>query len=226
MDLSTQFEKEWYNRLAPVLTSSYMERVFSYIKNRSDLKKKIQPSSEDVFKAFRLTPFKDVKVVIIGMEPYGKKYGSGLAYGASESVVQLPKCLENIFAEVEKNTGIVNINPDESLETWAQQGVLLLNSSLTTEEYAPGLHHTMWQPFTKQVLKVLSTSQAGIVYILWGEAKMYLEDIFKPSNFIITGEHPSKKEFIGCEHFTKTNEILTEVAKGLDKKPEDFIIKW
>jgi len=226
MDLSSQFEKEWYNRLAPILTSSYMERIFAYVKNRSELKKKIHPSSEDVFKAFRLTPFKDVKVVIIGMEPYGKKYGSGLAYGANDSVVRLPDCLFNIFAEVERSTGIMNINPDESLETWAKQGVLLLNGSLTTEEFSPGFHHTMWQPFTKQVLKILSTSQAGVVYILWGEAKIYLEDIFKSSNFIITGVSPSEKEFIGCEHFIKTNEILTEVAISLDKKPNDFIIKW
>jgi len=168
-----------------------------------------------------------VKIVILGNSiSCAPKTANGLAYGGKEEALQLPHALKAIWKEVEEDTGEFILSPDYTLEDWARQGVLLLNTSLTSEERDVEGHERMWDHFIKEVLVSMNKELAGVVYLLWGDhAKSYIPQIQKETNFILTADHPDG-EFVGCKHFTKANEILTEVAKSLDKAPEDFIIKW
>jgi uracil-DNA glycosylase len=226
------FGKSWYNALKPVLQSEYFNKLTWYIKERLRLRKQIYPSSDSVWKAFRLTPLEDVKIVILGQDPYHTPgMATGLAFGVPDSCIKLPPSLRNILKEVEEDLGEMRLSPDITLESWAKQGVLLINTALTVEKGDPGCHADMWRHFTQNVLKTLSEERAAVVYLLWGaHAKSYIPHIQKESNFILTAAHPSPfsahKGWFGCKHFTKANEILTEVAKSLDKDPEDYIIKW
>jgi len=226
------FGKSWYLGLKPVIDSVYFNKVTWYIKERLRLKKQIYPSSSNIWRAFKLTPLEDVKVVIIGQDPYHTPgMATGLAFGVLDSCVRLPPSLKNILKEVEEDTGNLNLSPDTTLESWARQGVLLINTALTVEKGDPGCHADVWRHFTENVLRVLSEEKAAIVYLLWGaHAKSYIPHIQKESNFILTAAHPSPfsayKGFFGCKHFSKCNEILIEVAKGLDKNAEDYKIKW
>ena len=183
------------------------------------------PIKQEVFNAIKLTPYKDVKVVIVGQDPY---HGVGEAHGLSFSVLceKLPPSLQNIYKELYTDLGI---EPSKSgnLTCWAKEGVLLLNSVLTVRKDSPASHKDLgWQDFTDEIIKRLEEKDDVIVYILWGNfAKSKKSLITNPKHFVIESAHPSpfsaRYGFFGSKPFSKTNEILK--SNGL--KPINWIIK-
>jgi uracil-DNA glycosylase len=184
----------------------------------------VYPKPSDVFNAFNLTPFNEVKVVILGQDPY---HGANQAYGLSFSVqkgVAVPPSLKNIYKELQADILGFNIPSHGDLSSWAKQGVLLLNVTLTVRANEPGSHQKMgWEQFTDNAIKALSAEKSGLVFILWGrhaQAKASLIDSGK--HLVLTATHPSPfsayNGFFGCKHFSKANAYL--LTKG--EKP----INW
>ncbi len=178
----------------------------------------VYPEGKNIFNAFACTPFDKVKVVIIGQDPY---HGPGQAHGLSFSVqdgIQKPPSLQNIFKELHDDIG-KPIPVSGNLESWAKQGVLLLNATLTVRANQAGSHQKHgWEQFTDTVIQTLSEQKTGIVFLLWGsfaQAKSMLIDTSK--HYILKAAHPSPlssyKGFFGCRHFSKTNEILQSIGK-------------
>lgn len=182
--------------------------------------KTIYPKPADIFRAFELTPFDQVKVVILGQDPY---HGPGQAHGLCFSVqdeITPPPSLKNIYKEIESDIGIKKDFEKGNLEDWAQQGVFLLNAILTVERAKPASHHKKgWEEFTDYVIKKLSDERENLVFILWGNyarGKVGLIDFEK--HLILESPHPSpfsaNNGFFGCKHFSKANEYLKEHGKG------------
>ncbi len=179
----------------------------------SSQKKKIHPSSKDIFRAFELTSFKNVKIIILGQDPYhGPNQANGLAFSVN-SEVRFPPSLLNIFKEYSKDLNLP-IPIDGNLSAWAERGVLLLNSILTVESGSPGSHKDFgWEQFTNQIIKALSDKKSNLVFILWGayaQSKKILIDSSK--HLIIASPHPSPlsahRGFFGSKPFSKTNDYL------------------
>ncbi len=178
----------------------------------------IYPPGKSIFSAFNQTPFNNVKVVIIGQDPY---HGAGQAHGLCFSVpegIRQPPSLKNIFKEIHNDLGI-HLPKTGNLEKWAQQGVLLLNATLTVRASQAGSHQSKgWETFTDVVIKKISDQKENIVFLLWGnyaQAKQELIDISK--HYILKAAHPSPfsayRGFFGCRHFSKANHILKELGK-------------
>ena len=175
--------------------------------------KTIYPCRENLFNALKLTPYKDVKVVIVGQDPY---HGEGEAHGLSFSVqegIKIPPSLKNIYKEIADDLGIIEPNSGD-LTKWAKRGVLLLNSSLTVVKDSPNSHKDLgWYRFTDYVIKVLNAKDEPVVFILWGNfAKSKAVFITNPKHLVITSPHPSpfsaNSGFFGSKPFSKTNEFL------------------
>ena len=191
----------------------------------SEQGKKIVPKREDVFKAFDLTSIDDVKVVILGQDPYPQiinkvPVAHGLAF--SSNVEQFrPKSLENIFKEIEDSVfdgfDLNIVSRSVNLEDWARQGVLLLNTSLTTFVNEPGAHIHLWKKFTLRVIEYLNEYRSGLIFCLWGNhAKGYAKYINKDSHYILESGHPSplsanKGYWFGNKHFKELNTILEKL---------------
>lgn len=218
----------------PIIESSWkrvLELEFSkpYFKNLKSflLQEKatniIFPKGSNIFKAFELTPFEAVKVVILGQDPY---HGDGQAHGLCFSVpkgVAKPPSLQNIFKEINQDTGI-SIPNHGNLEKWARQGVFLLNATLTVRKQSPGSHQNQgWETFTDEVIKAISLQKTGVVFLLWGKyAQNKIPLIDSSKHLILTATHPSPmsvfRGFFGCKHFSKTNDYL--------KKNNQTTIDW
>ena len=176
-------------------------------------KKTIHPSSKDIFRAFEFTSFKNVRVIILGQDPYhSPNQANGLAFSVN-SKVRFPPSLLNIFKEYSTDLNLP-IPTDGDLSAWADQGVLLLNSILTVESGSPGSHKDFgWEEFTNQIIKALSDKKSNLVFILWGayaQSKKILIDTSK--HLIIATPHPSPlsahRGFFGSKPFSKTNDYL------------------
>ncbi len=179
----------------------------------SQQKKKIYPSREDIFRAFELTSFKDVKIIILGQDPYhGPNQANGLAFSVNKEI-RIPPSLSNIFKEYSSDLNIP-VPIDGNLSAWAKKGVLLLNSILTVESGSPGSHKDFgWELFTNQIIKALSDKKLNLVFILWGayaQSKKTLIDSSK--HLIIESPHPSPlsahRGFFGSKPFSKANDYL------------------
>lgn len=217
----------WKDVLASELKSPYfidIKRMLKMQINQDNTKHQhpnILPPPNLTFEAFKLTPFDEIKAVILGQDPYHKR---GQAMGLSFSVpsgVALPPSLVNIFKELKDDLGISMNNGD--LSSWARQGVLLLNSILSVEEGRAGSHARIgWQTFTDAVISAISREKSGIVFMLWGNyAKSKAELIDASKHLVLIAAHPSplaRGKFFGCKHFSKTNDYL----KTLGKEP----INW
>ena len=175
--------------------------------------KTIHPSTKDIFRAFELTSFKNVRIIILGQDPYhGPNQANGLAFSVN-SEVRFPPSLLNIFKEYSTDLNLP-IPTDGNLSTWAERGVLLLNSILTVESGSPGSHKDFgWEEFTNQIIKALSDKKSNLVFILWGsyaQSKKILIDSSK--HLIIAAPHPSPlsahRGFFGSKPFSKTNDYL------------------
>ena len=177
----------------------------------------IFPKRENIYNALNISSLKDIKVVIIGQDPYHKK---GQAHGLSFSVpqgVKVPPSLRNIHKEILSDLKINNEGKGNLLN-WAQQGVFLLNTSLTVRENCPNSHSKYWKPFTKELISFISNNTSSIVFMLWGNnAKKNKELIDQGKHLILESNHPSPlsayRGFFGCRHFSKCNDFLENKGK-------------
>ncbi|MDB5284938.1 MAG: uracil-DNA glycosylase [Bacteroidota bacterium] len=214
---SVQIEDSWKKLLQEEFDKPYFPLIRQFIVQKKHLGKKVFPPGPLIFNAFNLTPLNQLKVVIIGQDPY---HGAGQAHGLCFSVplgVKPPPSLVNIFKEIKADLGITPPNHG-NLEKWAKQGVLLLNASLTVNEGEANSHaQSGWHTFTDAVIKKISDEKEGIVFLLWGkfaQDKAALIDGSK--HFILKAAHPSPFSahmFTGCKHFSKTNELLAKQGK-------------
>lgn len=177
------------------------------------------PEKQNIFKAFTLTKIDNLKVVILGQDPY---HGFGQAQGLSFSTpkeIKNPPSMVNILKEIKDDLGRSSICEDGDLTPWAKQGVMLLNTILTVEEAKPKSHHNLgWEIFTDNIIKIISDKCEGVVFLLWGAPAMAkIKLIDKTKHHILTSPHPSPlssyRGFFGCKHFSKTNEILKKQNK-------------
>lgn len=196
------------------------ERKKDYFKNIESFleKREYFPEEENIFKAFELTPFDRVKVVILGQDPYHTPgMAQGIAFSVPEDFTPKPPSLKNILKELEDDIGsnAQAIKTKGDLTVWAKQGVLLLNTVLTVDKGAAMSHRGIgWEIFTKEVIKLISNQKEGIVFILWGrEAKKYKKLIDNHKHYIIESAHPSPlsayRGFFGSKPFSKANEYVT-----------------
>ena len=217
--MDVKIEKSWKEVLKSEFAKPYFEQIPLHIKTEKSQGKIIYPPGSVIFNAFNLTPFDKVKVVILGQDPY---HGKGQAHGLCFSVqngVPPPPSLMNIFKELQDDIGI-DIPNHGNLTHWAEQGVFLLNASLTVRTGEPMSHSKIgWATFTDTVIKKISELKKNVVFILWGkfaQEKRVLIDESK--HLILRSVHPSPLSayggFFGCRHFSKTNEYL--VSKGID----------
>jgi uracil-DNA glycosylase len=216
--MDVKIEHTWKEVLKDQFTKDYFLQIATFIKTEKAAGKTIFPPGGLMFNAFEKTPFDKVKVVLLGQDPY---HNPGQAQGLSFSVptgISKPPSLINIFKEIQSDLGIVS-SSNGNLEMWAEQGVLLLNASLTVRKNEPGSHSKIgWLEFTDAVIRKLSDEKKGIVFLLWGkfaQDKQVLIDETK--HHVLKAAHPSPfsadKGFFGCKHFSKTNEILMEQGK-------------
>lgn len=212
-----QMETSWKAALANEFQKEYYLNLSQYLQKEEAKGTAIFPPKNLVFNAFNLTPFDQVKVVILGQDPYHKE---GQAMGLSFSVprgVRVPPSLKNIYKEIERDLGL-KIPLHGDLTNWAKQGVLLLNAMLTVESAKPGSHSKMgWQTFTDAVIKTISDQKEGLIFMLWGNfAKSKSDLIDTNKHFILKAAHPSplaRNAFNDCKHFSKTNKILSDQSK-------------
>ncbi len=211
--LKEEFSSDYYKTLRKFLVSEYN-------------KYNIFPPAEDIFNALKTTPYEDVKVVLLGQDPYhGKGQAHGLCFSVKEGVVP-PPSLKNIYTEIENDLGIkVNKNTGYLIK-WAKQGVLMLNTTLTVREGQAGSHRGHgWEILTDAIIKKVNQKTTPVAFILWGaNAKSKMPLITNPIHGIFTAAHPSPLSayngFFGCRHFSLVNKFLTE--KGIE--PVDWQI--
>ena len=202
----------WDQILDEEFQKEYFKKLLDFVKNEYKTKT-IYPKQNEVFNAFRYTDFNDVKVVILGQDPYhGPKQAEGLSFSVSNEVLK-PPSLKNIFKELESDLGIP-FPKKNSLKPWAKQGILLLNAVLTVEEHKPTSHKDKgWEIFTDDVIKIINKKEEPVVFILWGSyARNKKSLITNPKHLIIESAHPSPfsayNGFFGSKPFSKTNKFL------------------
>ncbi|OGN59440.1 MAG: uracil-DNA glycosylase [Chlamydiae bacterium RIFCSPHIGHO2_12_FULL_27_8] len=215
MSIFNLMDKEWVLVLKEELNKPYMKELGKFLRAEYS-KKNIYPPKNEIFKSFFKTPLSKVKAVIIGQDPYhGKNQANGLAFSVSDDVL-IPPSLKNIFKEL-KDDLFIEIPKKGNLEKWAEEGVLLLNSTLTVREKEPKSHYNMgWEIFTDKIVEILANKEDPIVFLLWGKsAKDKINNvknlISQKKHLILTAAHPSfysAHNFFGCRHFSKTNEFL------------------
>jgi uracil-DNA glycosylase len=201
--LSAEFEKPYFTELIQKVRAAYQEKP-----------QQIFPKGAQIFRAFDACPFHQVKVVVLGQDPYPTKgHAHGLCFSVEPNVRPLPKSLNNIFKELQADLG-VPFPENGNLIAWAQQGVLLLNSVLTVEEGLPDSHKNFgWETFTDAVIAQINAQKNNVVFILWGaKAAQKASFIDNSKHLILKSVHPSPlsahRGFFGCRHFSKTNAFL------------------
>ena len=201
----------WHCFFETERAKAYYIHLDSFIKS-DRLKTTVFPKERDVFKAFELTPFDKLKVVIIGQDPYHKvNQAHGLSFSVN-SGMKTPPSLVNIFKELQTDLSIPMANHG-NLTSWAKQGVLLLNATLTVKEGQPGSHQNKgWEIFTDEVIKHISENKEGVVFLLWGNFAKSKKDLINASkHLVLEAAHPSplaRGAFFGCKHFSQTNAFL------------------
>jgi len=211
--------EEWYQTLENEFQSDYFQALKQFLVEEKK-KYAVYPPGKNIFKAFDKTPVSRVKVVIIGQDPYhGPGQANGLCFSVSDGIKH-PPSLRNIFKEIEDDLQIP-YPKSGNLEPWAQQGVFLINATLTVRDHQAGSHQNKgWETFTDAVIKALSDKREGIVFLLWGKFAISKKKLIDTSkHHVLTSVHPSPlsafRGFFGCKHFSKTNELL---AKQGDKE--------
>ena len=204
----------WKNKLAGEFEKEYMIAIKSFLLDCYKSGKEIYPKSSEIFNAFNHCDFNEVKVVIIGQDPYhGKGQANGLCFSVNNNIPK-PPSLVNIFKELENDLSKKFDSENGNLERWARQGVFLLNTTLTVEKNKPMSHSNIgWDKFTDKVIETLSKDSENLVFILWGNhAQKKIEKINISNHMIIKSVHPSPlsahRGFFGSKPFTKTNNYL------------------
>lgn len=198
--LKDEYQKDYFKNIAMFINKEYREKT-------------IFPPKSNILRAFKLTDYDNVKVVILGQDPYhGINEANGLAFSVSKGV-RLPPSLQNIYKELYSDLGIT-ISNNGDLEKWAREGVLLLNSVFTVEKDKPASHKNIgWEQFSDEVIKKVNEKTTPVVFILWGNfAKSKAKYITNPIHLVITSPHPSPfsaySGFFGSKPFSRTNEFL------------------
>ncbi len=215
--MNVRIEPSWRDALADEWTKPYFSGLVAFVRN-AYATSQVFPPARNIFAAFDACPFEDVKVVILGQDPY---HGPGQANGLCFSVapgVPIPRSLVNIFREVHDDTG-APIPADGDLSRWAKQGVMLLNATLTVEAHRAGSHQGRgWEQFTDAVVEKLNSSRDGLVFILWGSyAARKGQLIDRSRHLVLTSAHPSplsaSRGFFGNHHFSLANDYLRSHGK-------------
>lgn len=199
-ELKTEFESDYFKSLKLFLLEEKKKHT-------------IFPKWEDIFNAYNLTPFNEIKVVIIGQDPYhGENQAHGLCFSVQKGI-KPPPSLKNIYKELKSDVEFTEPNHGE-LTSWAKQGVFLLNATLTVRKSQPGSHQKKgWETFTNETIKAISNKKEGIVFLLWGRFAQEKEKLIDAEkHHILKAAHPSPfsayNGFFGCKHFSKTNSLL------------------
>ncbi len=203
--LKEEFQKEYYQILRKNLAQEYKTRT-------------IYPAMENIFNALKYTSFEDVKVLLLGQDPYhGPNQAHGLCFSVQKGVDK-PPSLKNMFKELESDLGI-KAPSHGCLTDWAKQGVLLLNTVLTVREGEPNSHKKLgWTIFTDKIIELLNERKDPVIFVLWGRNAIdKLPLITNTNHFVLTAAHPSplsaSRGFLGCKHYSKINNILTSIGK-------------
>lgn len=219
--MDVKIERSWLKQLEGEFEKEYFRNLATFVKDQYKSKKIFPPPSK-IFSAFEYTPFDNVKVVILGQDPYHQpNQANGLSFSVSSGIT-LPPSLRNIFKELKNDTDVDR--KDGDLSNWAKQGVLMLNATLTVQANIAGSHQNKgWEKFTDYVISILNEKKENLVFILWGAyAKRKGEIIDRSRHLVIESAHPSPfaadRGFFGSKPFSRTNEYLK--SKGL--KP----IEW
>ncbi len=209
----------WPHFISKELEQPYMCETLDYVQQRRLDGQVVFPPEKDVFAAFDTPSFEDIKVVIIGQDPY---HGSGQAHGLCFSVqpnIKVPPSLVNIYKELAQDIDGFTVPTHGNLTAWANQGVMLLNTVLTVEEGQAHSHkHLGWERFTDQAIKYINDQKEDVIFILWGaHAQKKGKAIDTNKHHILKGPHPSPlsahRGFFGCKHFSKTNQLLGQLGK-------------
>jgi uracil-DNA glycosylase len=220
--MEVKIEQSWKDELADEFGKPYFESLVRFLHKEKSEGKKIFPPGSQIFRAFDLTPLDQVKVVILGQDPY---HGLGQAHGLSFSVpegVPAPPSLKNIFKEIESDMGL-KMSGYPNLENWAGQGVLLLNAVLTVRCGEAASHSRIgWEQFTDAVIRYISDNCNGVVFMLWGNFARGKRGLIDSSRHcVLEAAHPSplaRGAFFGCRHFSKANAYL----QACGRKPIDW----
>lgn len=215
---SIDLHPSWLAHLAAEFDAPYMQQLKQFLMAEKAAGKIIYPASKYIFNAFNSTPLDQVKVVIIGQDPYhGPNQAHGLCFSVQPGIA-IPPSLQNIFKEQHSDLGI-SIPKHGCLQSWADQGVLLLNATLTVEHSKAGSHQGKgWETFTDKVIHLVSEKTSGVVFLLWGSyAQKKSELIDSAKHLILKAPHPSPlsahRGFLGCGHFSKANQYLAQNNK-------------
>lgn len=209
--------ESWADMLWSQFKEKYFRNISAVVKNEQK-KFTIYPSKDNIFRAFRTTPYHKVKVVIIGQDPYHNGQADGLAFSSTDT--SIPRSLANIFKEIERDT---SVKPDNNadLTRWAEQGVFLINTSLTVRKGMAGSHSKIgWDRFIANAINSISLAPSPTVFMLWGNhAHSFKKYIHSDNHLILTAYHPSPlsadRGFFGCGHFSKCNQFLRD--NGLEE---------
>jgi uracil-DNA glycosylase len=219
MSTKVQIHESWKAALQPEFDKPYFKEIIRFLKTEKEAGKIIYPPGSLLFNAFNLTPLNKVKVVILGQDPY---HGKGQAHGLSFSVlegIKPPPSLANIYKELKADIGM-EIPTHGNLTSWAEQGVLLLNASLTVRDGEPMSHAKIgWAKFTNAVIEIISEQKEHVIFILWGKFAQEKKALINTdAHFVLQAAHPSPLSahngFIGCKHFSLTNEILIKIKSS------------
>lgn len=206
---------EWNNLLHSEFDKAYYKELQSHV-NIAYKSHTIYPPANQVFQALQLCSFEDIKVVIIGQDPYhGPNQAHGLSFSVTDAAPRIPPSLQNIYKELKTDIPGFEIPTSGNLENWAKQGVLLLNAVLTVQAGLPGSHKNFgWQHFTDAIIKLVSEKKEHVVFLLWGAyAAAKAELIDNNKHKVLIAAHPSplaRGAFFGSKHFSKTNAYLVE----------------
>ena len=221
--MDVKIHESWKDVLKEEFDKPYFRDLVDFLHKEKSEGKVIYPPGPKIFRAFDLTPFDQVRVVILGQDPYhGPRQAEGLSFSVPHGI-KLPPSLQNIYKEIESDTGISTAGRDGSLIHWAEQGVFLLNAVLTVRASEPTSHSKIgWTNFTDAVIKALSDHKEGVIFLLWGNYARSKRDLIDHSrHHVLEAAHPSplaRGAFFGCRHFSQANNIL------INKKQNP--IKW
>ena len=208
----SMISNDWLPALQGEFQKEYYKQLFSFVKQEYSTQV-IYPPADDIFNALHLTPLQDVKVLILGQDPYfNERQAHGLCFSVQPGV-DIPPSLKNIYAELETDLGC-KIPNNGYLTKWAQQGVLLLNTVLTVRAHQPNSHQGKgWENFTDAIIQKVNEQDRPVVYMLWGKpAQSKMKMLNNPKHLILTAPHPSPlsayRGFFGCKHFSQANDFL------------------
>lgn len=215
--MNVTIESSWKQVLTEEFDQPYFIDLTKFVRTEYQ-KTKVYPPPKQIFAAFEHCPFDQIKVVIIGQDPYhGLGQANGLCFSVSDRIT-IPPSLQNIYKEIHSDLGLP-IPTTGNLEHWADQGVLLLNATLTVRASQAGSHQGKgWEQFTDAVIKILSDQKTGLIFLLWGNyAKQKGAIIDRSKHHVLTAAHPSPfsaySGFFGCKHFSQTNALLKTVGQ-------------